>query len=307
LIVISGAEPSTMKPDQLSHTAAFVAIKFYGLTRIESYRSLFDEQVIRFYEQMIPQLPAPLCYYHYWLKFGWVRALYTKSEELLLPGDLMHVVARKWWVQRLVDKLISKDYEQLVVLGAGFDHLAYYYSKDLPCFEIDTYYMARLKQQFLYETYPADRHPEIIKAHFPNDDLGSIFQRRHEIDPHKKTVVVAEGFFDYLNRETVSSSLIAIRNHFYNGAALVTTHFALDELSAFHRRVFKSSVSLVGEKLRFDISVKEFKALLTSQGYEINCIHNAQEMKEEIQKTVNARLPVLNGFYILSGIVNHNS
>ncbi len=295
-----------MKPDQLSQTAAFVAIKFYGLTRIDSYRSLFDDKVIRFYEQMVPALPAPLRYYHFWLKFRWVRALYIRSEELLLPGDLMHILTRKWQIQQTVATFIDKNYEQLVVLGAGFDHLAYYHSGNLPCFEIDTPYMGRLKQRFLDETCPADPHPEIIAAHFPDDNLEDTLHHQQKIDPNKKTIIVAEGFIDYLNTKTVTSTLSTIQNYFSDKTALVSTHFALDELSSFHRLVFKSSVSLVGEDLQLKIPIAEFKKMLIQQGYEIQGIYDAQEMRNRMHKMVKSTLPVLDGFYILSGIVNAN-
>lgn len=84
-----------MKANQLSKTAAFVAIKFYGLTRIEKFRSLFDDSVVNFYDRIVQTLPGPLSYYHSWLKYSGIRKLFIGAEELLLPGDLLHIIARK--------------------------------------------------------------------------------------------------------------------------------------------------------------------------------------------------------------------
>ena len=289
-----------MKPDQLSQTAAFVAIKFYGLSRIEEFQSLFDESIVSFYDQLSRSLPPPLRYYHYWLKFRWVRRLYIWSEELLLPGDLLHIVARKWYIQRLATQLVEDGYEQLIVLGAGFDHLAFYFSQqDLPCYEFDAPHMASIKQQFFEDSYPGKKHPDIISAHLPEDSLETEFRRHPEIDPDKKTIVIAEGFFDYLKPETVERSLNQIKHHFTHNPVLISTHFALNELSAFYRWVFKSSVNLVNEQLQFGSSVEEFRRLLSNAEFEVRQLYDAQEISAEMKERTGTNLPVLAGFYVL--------
>ena len=82
-----------MKPNQLSNTAAFIAIKFYGLTRDETFRGLFDKDVIRYYEQLVQSCPAPLSWYHTGLKQPALRHFFTFWEELLLPGGAEEVPA----------------------------------------------------------------------------------------------------------------------------------------------------------------------------------------------------------------------
>lgn len=289
-----------MKADQLSQTAAFVAIKFYGLTRLKRFQLLFEDPVIHFYEQLIDALPVPLSYYHYWLQFGWVRKFYIWTEELLLPGDLLHIVARKWYIQRMASKLVDEGYDQLIVLGAGFDHLAFLYSRQkVRCFEFDTPYMADLKRQFLADHYPNQPHPHIITSHLPVDNFGKEFKSHPEIDPHKKTMVVAEGFFDYLKPETIRKSLGQIRSYFSHKPALISTHFALDELSKPYRWVFKSSVNLVNEQLQFDSSINDYKQLLAEAKFDISQLYDAHEISAEIKKRTNTNLPILEGFYVL--------
>ncbi|HEX6981475.1 MAG TPA: class I SAM-dependent methyltransferase [Balneolaceae bacterium] len=289
-----------MKANQLSKTAAFIAIKFYGLTQIESYRSLFDKSVITFYDKLVQFLPVPLCWYHKWLKLGWARKFYIASEELLLPGDLMHILARKWYIQKMADDLVSQGYEQLIVLGAGFDHLSHHYAqKGLECFEFDAPYMAHLKRNFLSEAYPHSHHPNIIDSHFPADSLGEILQRQPGLDPAKKTIIVAEGFFDYLPSHTVDSFFITIKEYFSHNSAIISTHFSLDELSKFHRWVFKTSVNLVDEKLQFNSSISEFEQLLEDRQFKILQLIDGQTISNEFLKRINSHLSILEGFYIL--------
>lgn len=289
-----------MKDDQLSQTASFVAIKFYGLTRIESFRSLFDDSIITYYEQLIQDLPAPFRYYHYWLKFRWVQQLYIWAEELLLPGDLLHVIARKWYIQRMVDNILDKGYEQLIVLGGGFDHLAFYYSSQstLACYEVDTPYMAEQKRNFLQNRYDGEPQPEIIDILLPDDQLGQLFSDHPEIDPHKKTIIVAEGFFDYLSPDTVTNALKGVKDFFSHTPTLISTHFALDELPLFRRQVFKLSVKLVGEELQLKTSMDTFKQYLSDIDYNIRQLHDCQEIRKKITDQTSTTLPLLDGFYL---------
>ncbi|WP_138429899.1 class I SAM-dependent methyltransferase [Fodinibius saliphilus] len=289
-----------MKADQLSQTAAFLAIKFYGLSRFDSFRSLFDDSVIIFYERLVKTLPAPNRYYHFWLQFRWVRKLYIWSEELLLPGDLLHVVARKWYIHRMVKKSIAEGSKQLIVLGAGFDHLAHHYSQqDIYCIECDVPYMAKRKKAFLRQFYPNSQHPLIVEAFLPKDQLVDIFENHPEVDPNKKTTIVAEGFFDYLNSNTVHSLLKGLKQHFTSTPTLISTHFDLNELFPFHQHIFKSSVKLVGEELQLQKSINEFKDLLSEIGYRLNRHYDCQTIREEITKHCNTDLPLLSGFHIL--------
>lgn len=289
-----------MKADQLSQTAAFVAVKFYGMTRMKEFRSLFDDSITSFYDRLVQTLPAPIRYYHYWLKFRGVRKLYIWSEELMLPGDLLHVIARKWQIQQMVDDLVDSGYEQLIVLGAGFDHLGYYYSqKGLPCFEFDAPYMAKLKRSFLTEQYSGQTHPKIINLHLPGDQIGNLLATQQDIDPQKKTIVVAEGFFDYLDANTVSDSLQQLNAYFARTPALISTHFALEELSPFHRWVFKRSVQMVGESLQFNASMDEFSQLLESEGFRMHQLIDSQEIKGNLSPQIQTKLDILDGFYVL--------
>jgi len=287
-----------MKSDQLSQTAAFVAIKFYGLTQIDSYRSIFDNSDIQFYENLVKSLPAPFKFYHFWLKYRWVRAFYIWSEEKLLPGDLLHVVARKWYIQRMADKIIDQQgYEQLLVLGAGFDHLAFHYAqKEVASFEFDAPYMSGLKNSFLKKMYPDRPHPTIIQAYLPTDSLSELLTEH--IDPNKKTLVVAEGFFDYLESDTVTDLLANLKDFFTYKPTLISTHFALDELSPFHRKVFEWSVKIVGEKLQFHTPMPKLKKLLSEQGWQIRQLYDSKDIREELYKKILTSLPVLKGFYI---------
>ncbi len=289
-----------MKPDQLSKTAAFIGIKFYGLTRDKAFRELFDEQVITFYERLVKHLPPPLQYYHYWLKHRWVRKLYTWSEELLLPGDLLHIIARKWYIRNHITKLINDGYEQIIVLGSGFDDLAFTYTqKGCSCFEFEAPFMAYQKRQFFERFYSDSNHPEVINSYLPENNIGTQLRENYSIDPYKKTIVVAEGFFDYLARDTVADTISQIRSYFKDNLTLITTHFALDELPIHHQWSFQSGVNVVGEKLQLNSSIREFEDLLSQHQFTVKQKFDYQSMAKTLHTKTETELSVLKGFYLL--------
>ncbi|MEL7834520.1 class I SAM-dependent methyltransferase [Fodinibius sp. Rm-B-1B1-1] len=288
-----------MKSDQISKTAAFLAIKFYGLTRIPAFRNLFDDSVITFYDRMVAHLPAPLCYYHYWLKFSWIRKLYLWSEELLLPGDLLHVIARKWYIRQQIASHKKEGYEQIIVLGAGFDDLSYSFAqKGWDCFEIDVPKMADYKRDFLNRCYSTNKIPDVLGCYLTNSNPHLPF-KESAIDPHKKTIIVAEGFFDYVTTDLTKQILSQINQYFEPAPLLITTHFALDELPAHHRWTFEIGVKSVGEQLQLHKSIDAFRNLLSEHDFNIEKQYDRASVSSELQLHTGTSLSVLKGFYVL--------
>lgn len=292
-----------MEKDQLSKTAAFVAIKFYGLTRWEHYRSFFELSTVEFYDRLVQSLPGKLHLYHNLLRSEWLRSFFFWGEEVLLPGDLMHILARKWYLEQMIEEEISKGVKQVIVLGAGFDHLAWRYSqKNIRSIEIDTPGMADLKRDFYKINYPASKKPAVIDAFFPETKISDVLQHS-SIDPELKTVIVAEGFFDYLEKVTVSQILNDIHSCFGKDTSLITTHFALDELSWFNAFIFKNSIRMVGENLKLNLDICSFQSLLKEQNFFIKYLYSDKTFEGQLQKKLQTTRVVMNGFYILGAQV----
>lgn len=289
-----------MKAEQLSQTAAFIALKFYGLTKDEPFRSFFDEETIRFYERLVSELPKPLKSYHLILKKKWMRKFFIRSEELLLPGDLMHILMRKYYIERMINELKGTGIEQLLVLGAGFDHLAALHSRNgFICFELDMPCMARLKREFLDKYGYSNNFLEVIEAQFGKQNLSQIIGRTAGIDPDRETAVVAEGFFDYLDPDESSQILEDIGSGFRHPPVCISTVFSLDELSSLRSLVFSAGVRMVGEKLKLHQNLAEFISLFEDTGFIIERTISGEQMKKEKLDPEGVSLPVLPGFYLV--------
>ncbi len=289
-----------MKPNQLSNTAAFIAVKFYGLTRDDLCRSLFDDNIIRFYDRLVQHLPAPLRFYHGGLKNKALRRFFTFWEELLLPGDLIHIILRKYYLQRWVDELHHQGYQQLLVLGGGFDHLAALSAAaGMHCLEIDTPKMIQIKQSFINDCGYAHANFSLREAFLGPDSLRDILSASERLDPRAKTVVVTEGFFDYFTPGESAEILTDLNAFFSDELQLLSTFFSLEELSGFRSFVYKKSIRLAGEELKLGLDRDQFVALLRNHQFRNDLIVDNRQMKRETLDPHGIHYPVLDGFYLL--------
>ena len=288
----------------LSLTASFIAVKFYGLTLNPKIAVFFDPYTLKFYEDVVTYLPKKLSWNHKALRSKSWRNFFVWWEELLLPGDLMHIISRKYYVETTLQKALESGFEQIVIMGAGFDHNgALFASKDVPVFEIDTPNMINHKRKMLHASgYDLDKL--FLCAIDPsNQNIEEVLIQSGAFDLDKKTIFLAEGFFDYLSLESVKSILENITS-FSNDFKLVSTFFDLGELNFLHRFMFTSGVAMVGETLKLPLNKKEFIELLTE--FDISTSHQIsyKDIEEELITKMNIDLPVLHGFYILESEYN---
>ncbi len=284
---------------KISYTAAYIVVKFYGLTKDHKIASKFNPFVLDFYKKMVGFLPSHLSWYQNSLNSSFLRKLFIWSEELLLPGDLMHIICRKYYMTKFVDQALDNGIEQVVSMGAGFDHLtAYSASKGINSFELDLDWMIESKQVFLEENGYSNELLNIIPIDFLKHRLTDVLKNQEAFNSEKKTLFIGEGFFDYLPVKTMTEILEDIKSLNPNNQ-LLTTFFSLDELNWFHRFSFTSGVSLVCESLRLPLNRLEFIELLNEYGFSVNKEISHNEMKSDIVELMGMKLPVLKGFYVL--------
>ncbi|MBO6794978.1 MAG: class I SAM-dependent methyltransferase [Balneolaceae bacterium] len=283
---------------KISHTAAFIAVKLYGLTRKPAFAAKFDPFILNFYQNIVQSLPSYLRWYGTALKSSFIRSLFILSEELFLPGDLMHILCRKYFVGKEVRELIDSGFEQIVNLGAGFDHLGAYYSqKGIPVFELDRQSMIGEKNGFLNQHEYLNANLHFVACDLEFERSGEALRAHPEFDPKKKTVFIAEGLFDYLDllpSERVVEDILSMNAK----NKLVTTFFSIDELNYLYRAVFRGGIAMVGETLKFKITRDEFVELLEELGLELEVQIDHQQMKKEFVEKSSSKLPVMKGFYV---------
>ena len=283
---------------KISKTAAFIAVKLYGLTRKKEVAAHFDPFVIEFYEKLVQALPKTMSWYYHSLTKPLWRRFFIFSEDALLPGDLMHILCRKYYVQQLIDEALEEGFEQIVNLGSGFDHLgAMLSSKGIPVFELDKPDMIQEKQKFIENNGYSNKKLNFVECDVNKTRMGEALKAHPNFYSQKKTLFVAEGFFDYLALLPSEHLLEDLKSLNYKNR-LVSTFFSLDELNLLHETVFRSGVTMVGESLQFKITRDEFVDLLKELGFELLTEITHKQMKEDLVKKTGMKLPVLKGFYM---------
>lgn len=288
-----------MKKGSISYTAAYIVVKFYGLTLDPKVGKNFDPFLIDFYEKVVRFLPKHLSWYHNSLTSSFWRRLFIFSEELLLPGDLMHIVCRKYYMTLLVDQAIEQGVEQFVILGSGFDHLGTYTStRSIPSFELDMDFMIDQKLQFLGHSNLNNENLHLAPIDVIKQRIPDVLNEIEGFSPSKKTAFICEGFFDYLPLKTTEEVLNDIKS-LNSENQLISTFFSLDELNWFHRLSFTSGVTLVGESLKLPLNRSGFLELLNKTGFTIEQELSYDDMRKRLVEPSGIKLLVLKGFYVM--------
>ncbi len=75
-------------------------------------------------------------------------------EDLVLPGDLMHLLMRKYYIREEIERARNEGYHQVVVLGSGLDYSAIRTAKfELHSFEVDEPDTITLKRKLVEEIH----------------------------------------------------------------------------------------------------------------------------------------------------------
>lgn len=281
------------RSQQISLTAAFIAIKFYGLMQDPKYRSFFSNEVITFYDKTVSRLPGPLHHFHHLLKNDIVRKGLIGLEELLLPGDLLHILQRKWMINYLWEKKISDRCEQLLVIGAGFDHFAALASqKGINAMEIDLSATCLVKKRILKDITIYNSNLTVKSSGFRGNRFASHIR---ELSPRKNTFIITEGFWDYQTLGNNQLLLNRIMAHLRGEITLITTLFDISKLNRFHRSVFVNSIRTTGEQIEFITNVENIKKLFIESNLLMQDYFESNEILELMEMS-NGTLSILKGF-----------
>lgn len=290
---------------KISYTAAYIAIKFYGLSFDPRVRSLFEPELLRYYERLVDELPASLGWHRKLLRSALFRKTATLVENIFLPGDLSHIILRKYYIQRYIEQARADGYRQLIVLGAGLDHSAVTASLNgMPSFELDAPGTSGFKADFIRKYGYNNDRLHILEIDLSHGSLSAQLHRHPDFDANAKTLAMAEGFFDYMTPHDMNHITGQLATISPAGLRLVTTVFALNELDPIRRWVYRNSVRAVGEELELFASLGEIIAGLNDFDFHVTEIKDVKQMNREVLQPNHISMPLLKGFYVLTSELN---
>ncbi len=130
-----------------------------------------------------------------------VRALLHAVERLLLPGILLHWLARKRLIEKHAREALDAGCEQLVVLGAGRDTLAWRLRELVPCFELDHPATQSLMRELMADDLT------LVPVDLVQGSVAEALTDQAGFASGRATLFIAEGLLMYLPERRVAALL----------------------------------------------------------------------------------------------------
>lgn len=217
------------------------------------------------------------------LRHSSLRALLFAGERAVLPGIIAHYLVRKRWLEARATAALADGCDQLVVLGAGFDTLAFRLHRSYPTvrfFELDHPATQHPKAAAL-STVP---HPTFLPADLAHVLPTSVLQSDPNFDPRCRTCFIAEGLLMYFSDSRVREILSDLARH--PDSTLAFSFMAPD---AEGRAAFRGGSSAIGawlrlrrEPLAWALPPAQLAAFLRPFGFHLHASAGAAELRTEI-------------------------
>nr|CRH06417.1 Protein of unknown function [Candidatus Magnetococcus massalia] len=222
-------------------------------------------------EKRLKQLESPL-----------FRGITPWIERLLIPGITRHYVLRKHFIETTTRELLNDGIQQLVVLGAGFDTLAWRLAQekpDLTSIEIDHPNTSTLKQAAFADKSCPNMHFSAVDL--SQEPLLEVLKADPHFDPDRPTLFICEGVMMYLPEVAIRDLLGALRHACSEPVQLIFS--ALEPKESANNNtswLLKQYLTLAGEGLMWDITQDEMGAFLAQSGYTIEDAAHGHELKK---------------------------
>lgn len=193
-----------MRTDQPSSTAVLIARSIVLSARHTSRRLLVAPGEAEATVAILAGHPA--AWFEFAARRAWARRLLGSGEQLLLAGVSAHYLARKRWLERQTRAALDRGITQVVVLGAGFDTLAWRMQGERPgvhFFELDHPATQAPKQQAL----PPGANLTYLPINLARDSPAALLRSCPVFSTDQPSLIIAEGLLMYFSQERISALL----------------------------------------------------------------------------------------------------
>jgi methyltransferase (TIGR00027 family) len=220
------------------------------------------------------------------------------------PGAIEFITARERYIDDFLKACLKEGFDQVVILGAGFDTRAYRIPgiEKTKVFEIDHPVTQEVKLKRLKKVInPLPDHVTFIPVDFNTQTLGERLLTSG-YNERGKTLFIWQGVTMYLTPEGVDSTLAFIANHSGPGSVVIFDYFYNETL--YDMKTVRRITRVIGERLIFGIDEGQIEPFLTRRGF--RDIHNATtgELKRLYFTGPNAGRPISTGIAIASARVD---
>ncbi|WP_367875170.1 class I SAM-dependent methyltransferase [Luteolibacter sp. Populi] len=232
-------------------------------------------------------------------KRGWCRWLLMAFERLAVGGIFAHYLARKRWIEREVRRGIDAGIRQIVVVGAGYDALAWRLHRELPdveWFEIDHPATQFSKRDAL----EAAANLHFLPGDLAIDSPSRLLADCPTFDPTRPALVIAEGLTMYFPEQQVTGLLDSMRNVAGTGGRVIFTFMARTEDGSIG---FRGQCPAVDwwlrsrrEPFQWGCKREDLTAFLEERGLKLWALADHSDLKREILLPLRRkRIPLARG------------
>lgn len=182
-------------------------------------------------------------------------------------NEVHYVIMRHKCLDDLL-RINKNSIEQVIIFGCGFDSKCIRYADEKITFlEVDSAEVLALKKEKL-NALGYNRVNSIATKVSTTDDLELILEK---VDKHKKTLIIAEGFFPYLEESFAKDFLASVASYFKAGFIIgfdsLCTSFPEDSVN---QESIKRLKSKSGEEFKFYCSSDDLEKFLKKLGLDIS-------------------------------------
>lgn len=219
----------------------------------------------------------PAHWFDFTLKNGIARSVVFTAERLLLPGILLHWLARKRRLDTFAAEAIDAGCAQIVVLGAGLDTLAWRLRDAATCFELDHPATQSIKSRAFADG------PTLVPADLLHESVAEALRIQPRFSTDRPTLFIAEGLLMYLPPTRVAALFRDIATLAAPGSRFA---FTFMEARPGHPLAFHNGSRFIawwlrwrGEPFRWGLERAFAAAFAAEHGWDLAALSSPEELR----------------------------
>lgn len=197
-----------------------------------------------------------------------------EQYERLIPGLGNSIAARVKYFDDFVENSINEGFEQLVILGSGYDTRPYRIEGlkgKVRIFEVDHPETQRVKIEKIKEIFGLlPNHVVYVSADLETEELGQQLANKG-YNRSQKTLFIMEGVVIYIPPRTVDEILSFIVKNSGKGSVIIFDYFSESVIDGTCKlaegKNMRKHVEKLGEPLQFGIKEGTVEMFLAERGF----------------------------------------
>lgn len=219
----------------------------------------------------------PSRWFDFALRHHLLRRAIFAAERLLLPGVLLHWLARKRLLDALAHDALAAGCRQIVVLGAGLDTLARRLQSACVCLELDHPATQAIKRRAFADG------PVLVSVDLLHTSVTEALRVQPHFVANQPTLLIAEGLLMYLPPARVAALFSEVAALSAPGSRFAFTFMEArpGHQIAFHnsRRIIDWWLRWRGEPFRWALARTGVEAFAAQHGWQLAALSSPEELR----------------------------